>query len=599
MIKSYHIPNLLKTLHGYLEGNYLRYPPEINNINHGGDYGRNRVYNIKTRWNLPGVEDAGPTLHDKDVRDNVQLDANALSIYLENMVNQQPMFERITEEHMHIILTKFLEEYGKDGFNAILKELGDSLEIHHDEVKVHTLTSPYVGKSRKNYIPGWNREPHHTFKYWEECGAVYGTHHFIEESLSEGKNLAPIRTQWKKEPTFIDRLSNINIKGPRSFYDSTEYSCCLSNYVSVTSDGEVSIENEEMYLENNGDKRELHIHMGEFHLLPDTPVNIYRCNIAWDLLYIKDDNKYMAGEEGTTAIMDGVTRASVFGDTVSEARGAISSPRITPDQSHFLSYYIGLCKLPAGSTRPKEMREGDLSMRHPDYIEAGAQIRWKSMKDRCTTWVRVYDGTDVADIIDIKNYNPDHYIINTKVVIDIPKCKQYFKTLTSGVGKDTKFKIAMYPVSYNVLGYKTVTDIIYPKLNNFLDDFDELVFNTPVNYLTRGSFHFTLEMYEDNGEKHIFSDSSLYSFVVHNETSKINKDTPPGKWMYKDITTNEWTEIPHERDLTFNRVHDRSTGVNHEDYQQIKYIPSDDIMGYVAGSMNLAIRINVYDSTIQ
>ena len=449
------------------------------------------------------------------------------------------------------------------------------------------------------------REPFHSFRYYESLGSIYGMHCIIMDY--NGKNDdGNVRQQWESEPISIERIDRMNIVGEKSNYNSTEKMCALSIMATANQNG-ITLEYDKSYTKDGEDFIEAFV--GEYHLLPNNPSSIYRCNIAWDIHpHVGTYASMIDSKINHRVIFDGDKKSSIYTDsnssnvTYSNAAAkdeAVQKKEINISNSHFVEYYLGTSKVSKLSTRPKDMQDSTLSMRHPNYMEAGSQIRWKSMRDKCTTWNRIYDGTNVADIINPNIVKSGHYVMNTKLLININKLKEYISELHSGISTEVKYKIILYLPYFSVLAHDSVEEIKYPKLASFIDMFDQLDFKIPINYKTGGSYHFILSFYDKDKETLLFRDSSLSTIGLYVNTAKTKMSIRKGKWYFINNSNKEFIEEIPDKPIRFNCDFETGHGINHEMYYNIRYSPSNDLISYITMNSGIYLKITTYDGTLR
>lgn len=444
------------------------------------------------------------------------------------------------------------------------------------------------------------REQFHSFKYYESLGSIYGAHNIIMDRKDSSQGVY-IRERWHGEPIFAERIDSINADN-LSRLDDTEGNCLLSLYAKLDdSEDGIDLEFDSITKDPDG-RRFLDIFVGEFHLLPDNPRSIYRTNISWDIHPVS--NRIQHNKSGKSiCLSDGDNIQSFLSSNgidvlSSNPDNSAYKKQISPMNSDFIEYYIGLARVPAISSRPKNMGSKIISMRHPDYLEAGAQIRWRSLKDRCSSWIRIYDGTDISKVISEDVFRNGHYVVNTKIRIDIDKFKAYLEHLNSGIDEKIDWKLLLWLPWYSVLGHNSVDTVIYPKLSSFIDAFDQLEFKVPDNYKSNGAFHFTIKVWNSDKSNLIYYDSSDASEEFYFDKEIFPDGIKKGKWYISNQSNNEtYVEISSGR-IKFNSDYEVGHGVNHEDYGTIRYIPSNDLSAYIVQNPGIYVQIVTHDGTL-
>lgn len=427
-----------------------------------------------------------------------------------------------------------------------------------------TYTSTGKVKTVLNY-----REPFHSFKYFEALGSFYGMHEIINERELFENDWKEIREEWKSEPIYIDRYDRLRNKGPLHYNNSSNDICALS--LMATPNGDDVDFGFSSSIKYDTEKRPyIEIHVGEFHLLPNTPRHIYRCNLSNDVLYIEEGiDRFNADKEARATVLD-----------------ILKQPKPTYDSP--IEYYIGLARLSRKSSRPKQFDSTNLEARHPNYIEAGAQIRWKSLSERCLTWVRIYDGTDLRRLLSLEAYETSHYVINTKIVIRLDKLKDLI--LAHKTVDNSTYKILIHPPSYNILPYDQIETIKSPRISMFVQDVSEIKFDVQRNYKTGGSFHYIINIYDSDKTTLLISDSSSDNYEYYKDAS-ISDDIKRGKWYLND------NEINSEG-IRFDSAYNYQ-GINVERYGEIRYILSESLAKFIKDKERVYVSIETYDGTRQ
>ena len=444
------------------------------------------------------------------------------------------------------------------------------------------------------------REPFHSFKYYESLGSIYGYHNIIMDRKEASTHLYT-REKWQTEPVYIERIDSLNIESP-SQLDSTISNCAMTFHAKLNPDSSIGLDLDfdNITVDQDGQKY-LDIFIGEYHLLPNTPRSVYRSNISWDIHPVigPKQNKNRLGE--SSCLVDGQSLKDLLEknhvDTDISRESKLSKDPISPAFSNFIEYYAGIAKVPGISSRPKQMQNGNVSMRHPMYLEAGAQLRWKSLKERCSSWMRIYDGTDFKDILSIDAYRPGHYVFNTKIRVNIDKLKIYLEHLNQDVQEKVEWKIILWLPWFSVLGHDTIEGVEYPKLSTFIESFDQVEFKVPSNYKSGGSFHFTIKIYAADKETLLYSESSNSSIPSYYNSNVFYSSIRPGRW-YIAYGDEEFEEVGRQN-IRFNSDFEEGHGVNHEETGRIKYIPSNELSAYINSTQNLHMQIVTHDGTLK
>lgn len=416
------------------------------------------------------------------------------------------------------------------------------------------------------------REPFHSFKYFEALGSFYGMHEIINEKEDLDGTWQEIREKWKSEPAYIDRYDRLRNSSPLKYNNSSNDLSCISLLATVES-GKVDFGFQQSIKHDEDKKPYLEIHIGEFHLLPNTPRSIFRCNLSTDLLYIKEGiDHFIADEKIKSEVLN------------------------FPDQSVTsnspVEFYMGIAAL-GSKNRPRDFNLNNLDGRHPNYIEAGAQIRWKSLSDRCSAWVRIYDGLDMSRVLSTDVYRNSHYVLNTKVIIRLDKLEELI--LAHGGVDHSTYKILVHLPSYSLLGYDMVKALKEPRAFMILSDISEVKFDVPRNYKTNGGNHYILKIYDTDKETLLFSDSTDTSIDIY-KNPKIDVELKRGKWRVDYVNTNSSIG---PGDIPFNSSYKNNTGIPIEQYGTMIYTLSESLSKYLKDKEKVYASIEAYDGTRQ
>lgn len=459
-----------------------------------------------------------------------------------------------------------------------------NIKIVRDRTR-KTSDGAYIATSSINTT---YREIFHSFRYFESLGSVYGSHNIIMDKDNDAKMY--MREIWQGEPIFAEKISKMGLTNT-SRLDSTENSCALTLIASINSDGEIEIDSG--IPKADGEDEYLEVYIGEFHLLPDSPRSIYRCNLSYDIHPIQDTIK---SNDGNYCISNGDSLSNLTfsnGLDLPQNDVVLNKPSLSITDSSFLEFYLGLSRLPGDTYRPIDMQREDISMRFPNYLEGGAGIRWKSLKDSCSTWIRIYDGTNLNELEDIEHLDPGHYVINTKVKINTSKLKIYIKDILQNMGYNIPWKLVIYLPWFSMLGHDSVREFVYPKISSFLDMFDQIEFKCPKNYKSGGSFHFSFEIFSHDNEKKIFSESSRGELYYDDDYFMSRPKL--GTWFF--IDGEDRRGIP-KGIIKFNADHTDGSGINHEEYPNIGYIPSIEVANFITKNDGVYIRVITHDGTL-
>ena len=453
---------------------------------------------------------------------------------------------------------------------------------------VHPSFEGYEGpKENKDYkvgiqIPGTTnvpitekltyRIPFHSFKYYESMGSVYGMHGIINERESFEEGDVSITERWKSEPANIDRIDRLRCTGAKSHNTSYEDICALTIMSRLNDDGSYTHSYEDMIYENDSKQRELEIFIGEFHLLTNTPKSIYRCNLAADIQYIKEG-------------IDVFNRDKLFAPIV-------HNEKIRHNSNSFLEFELGLARTGSEASKPEFLLYDDLNIRHPHYIEAGAQIRWKSMKDRCTSWQKIFDGTNLSEKIENETHYPGHYVCNTKVKVNIDKLEDRLRSMQSAVPM-SDFRTIIYMPSYNILPIDNIISLKSPSVSMFIDDLEDIKFAVQRNYKSGGNIHYAIEMYKGDKSNLIFRDGTSEDYEKYIDNSV--DDIKYGKWMISLDGVSY--SIYGNNKAMFDSTSHSNSGIDTEKYGTVKYIPDESLVKFITNNSGIYIRIMSYDGT--
>lgn len=417
------------------------------------------------------------------------------------------------------------------------------------------------------------REPFHSFKYYEALGSFYGIHELINEREAFESSWAEIRDEWKSEPIYIDRLDRLRTDKPIRYNNSSNDICTFSLLLKFEN-GEVTHPFNSSIKYDEYDNPYIEFHIGEFHLLPNTPRHIYRCNLSSDLLYIPEGiDHFRSNRNIKSRVLD------------------IVQPTFTSDSP--IEFYLGFTKLVDSGKRPNDFNTKDLEARHPEYIEGGAQIRWKSLSDKCLTWTRIYDGLDLKDILSSESIAPGHYVLNSKAIIRLNKLSSYIKSLNPD--ELSNFKLLIHPPSYSILPYDEVSELSEPRVAMFVSDVSQIKFDVPRNYKTSGSFHFKLNIYDNDRETLIVSDSS-YPGIGFQKNPNIDIDLKRGKWTIK--IGEDLLEFG-EKGIRFDSAYNNNSGTEVELYGEVTYSLSESLSKYLKDKERFYVSVETIDGTRQ
>ena len=243
--------------------------------------------------------------------------------------------------------------------------------------------------------------------------------------------------------------------------------------------------------------------------------------------------------------------------------------------------------------RPKDFNTKDLEARHPEYIEGGAQIRWKSLSDKCSTWTRIYDGLDLKDVLSSEAITPGHYVLNSKVIIRLNKLSDYIKSLNPD--ELSNFKLLIHPPSYSILPYDEVSELTEPRVAMFVSEVSQIKFDIPRNYKTNGSFHFKLNVYDKDRETLIISDSS-YPDIEFYKNPSVDVDLKKGKWLIK--IEEELLEFG-EKGIRFDSAYNNGSGTQTELYGEVIYSLSESLSKHLKDKERFYVSIETIDGTRQ
>ena len=388
------------------------------------------------------------------------------------------------------------------------------------------------------------REPFHSFRYCESLGSTYGSHNIIMDV--KGK-----QEQWHSEPASIERIDSLLIENP-SKYDDTDSACAITLGFSSTSDFSSIKTKYGTYTE----KDSVEIFIGEYHLLPNTPKNIYRWNISHDI--VDSNNKRIALE---------------------------SFPQPKQTSISPITYWTGYAKVPYGN-RPSVMKSTGLNIRFPLYLEAGANIRWKSVAPRCLSWTKIFDGTNMAEVLQ-SDVQAGHYAMATKAKIDFSILIPYLKQNNIQFGK-----IIIWMPWFSVLAHNKVDDLVYPRMSIFIDNIDYIEFEPPANWKSSGSYNFTVEVLGSDRTTVLYSESTESDKRI--TSTMFPKSIKYGTWkLGKD------EEAILKSNIRFDSTYTDGKGVPSLGKDNIIFYPSNDLMQYLSSYSNIYIRINTHDGTLK
>ena len=385
------------------------------------------------------------------------------------------------------------------------------------------------------------RDPFHSFRYYEALGSTYGSHNIIADTNTRG-------SRWHSEPASIERIVDLGIENP-SKVDDTPGACAITVDFSVFGD-KIKTKYGEYSQSDN-----IEIFFGEFHLLPNTPAAIYRWNIAHDI------------------VSDSAPRVSIK-----------SFPQPKPSAGQVVSYHSGISRVPFGN-RPRAFNSSQ-TIRHPLYLEAGAKIRWKSIAKDCFSWYKIYDGSDMSEMV-AKDIGTGHYAMATKAIVSVRELYKFAKD--NGIDSG---KLILWTPWFCTLAHNNVDSVKHPRLASFIDNVDYIEFDTPQNWKSGGSYNFSVSIIDRD------KNTALYSESTKNQNRLTSGKFPDsikfGKWTIGDTDV----RVPIS-DIFFDSNYTAGRGVDCSQKTTIRYYPSDDLAGYLALYENLYIRIDVHDGTLR
>ncbi len=444
-------------------------------------------------------------------------------------------------------------------------------ELIREQVKKDNGKTKYETVERTTFL---YREPFHTFKYFEALGSTYGMHEIINDRELFDGSFASIIDRWKTEPAYIEKMNALRSSNGYSYNSSTINGCAITIHANIQSDGEVSYSFKDQIKKDKYENDYIDIHIGEFHLMPNTPRNIFRCNLAYDIQFIeKGSDNFNSDMSKTAPMLTGAPK-----------------PKATEDSP--VEFYFGTTRLVDESSRPKEFYEKDLNIRHPQYLEAGAQIRWKSMSEQCQSWIRIYDGLDLKRIMSKNVYKPGAYVCNSKVRVNLTKLTKLIKQ-NNPIPLST-FKLIIYPPSYNILAYDVIDKVSHPHFSMFIYEMDYIDFDVQRNFKSSGGFQYSIEIYHNDKETLLFRDSTSDDVerYIAPQYANILKY---GLW-YHHTNGNDLKTIGREFP-EFSHTFLEYKGVKTEDYGKIRYYPNESLIKLIESNGGAYISITTYDGT--
>lgn len=416
------------------------------------------------------------------------------------------------------------------------------------------------------------REPFHSFKYFEALGSTYGMHEIINERETMGEDPSPIVERWKAEPVYIERYSSMRPSITLNYNNSDEDICGFMEEITKSTeaaDNGFKISFEELAKEIDGRKC-IEFHIGEFHLLPNTPLAIHRCNLSADILTFKKGFK-------------------AFKDSDSLKSDVIPVQRISPTANHFLEFYVGIVRMKDSSVRPREFNDKEIDIRHPNNMEGGAQIRWKSLADSCMEWVRVYDGTDLKRLLSKDIYSSGHYVLNTRCRIDLEKLKTHLATLELA----EESQLIIHPPSFNILAFDTLNLLTEPRHSRLITRLDKVEFEVQRNYKSNGGFHYRIMVHNEDKTTLLFSDSTDSAVGV-----TILKDSGvagnKGTWRWSNLQSRDIGGLQ----IPFSNSYVNNAGINTELYGKITYTFNESVSEWLSRYRKIYITLETNDGTV-
>lgn len=123
----------------------------------------------------------------------------------------------------------------------------------------------------------------------------------------------------------------------------------------------------------------------------------------------------------------------------------------------------------------------------------------------------------------------------------------------------------------------------------------QIKFDVPRNYKTSGSFHFKLNIYDNDRETLIVSDSS-YPGIGFQKNPNIDIDLKRGKWTIK--IGEDLLEFG-EKGIRFDSAYNNNSGTEVELYGEVTYSLSESLSKYLKDKERFYVSVETIDGTRQ
>jgi hypothetical protein len=309
---------------------------------------------------------------------------------------------------------------------------------------------------------------------------------------------------------------------------------------------------------------------GEFYGLSNSLRSIKRMNLNFDLV------------QGNRIFGNWLHSTGLDSSLPSAEEGSLNS---------FVKWYFGYSKIP-NNQRPLNMRQDEEALipTIQSPVTATEKLQWETVESTCYNWIRVYDKSNIQELLQSVNLKYGQYICQVKVEIDEAKLQDFIlRNVDSSlyVEGQIDFNLILYPPSFYMYPADSITRIESPAQNSVNDFFREMTFRASDNYKTDGNIHYTIEFLTARNSEDILFETSTFS-----ESSSFEEF----HW-FSSSNKEEWTPITASRP-TFDNAYEASNGADSEGATYIKYELSDAAKLILQDRSDILFKITQLDGTL-
>ncbi|RLA68506.1 MAG: hypothetical protein DRQ78_00020 [Epsilonproteobacteria bacterium] len=369
--------------------------------------------------------------------------------------------------------------------------------------------------------------------------------------------IRPIRYNTAPDTNFLSATTR--------WLDDINYAPFIRIYHKANIDGTTSI--------LDFDRREIiydiDIYFGEYYLLSNNYKTIKRFNIKTELLQ---------NDKNSTAFQN--------------LRGEFSYPdeTIVGKESSYLEWSFGYAPIPPDQ-RPDHLYAPRIAPTIYEPVHTESRRPWKSVRETCLSWFRVYDKTNINKQLFDRTISPDSTVCTTKCTISHSKLKNYLDEtfdFSSYTNREAYYDIIMYPPSMYLYPSNSVIKIVEPEVNTVNKFTDVIIFEAPKNFKTDGNLHYRIDFYGfSTTQEAIFKTSSFIEDEGHE----------PRNWYFSKDDMKTWEYITENRP-TFDNGFDDDNGSDGIFTTHIKYALSRDIFNMVKNTPTIIFKIYQIDGTL-